>query len=136
MEEALKRLVNEWLANIDLPVGLQAQVEVRGERKLSPAIEGVFLRIAQEALANIARHSQAHNVVVRLLTDLPEAILEVQDDGIGFDPAIEKPGRKGLIAMHKRAARAGVELTIESEPGKGTLVRARWPRGDQTWQPI
>ncbi|MBA3388082.1 MAG: PAS domain S-box protein, partial [Rubrobacter sp.] len=82
------------------------------------------LRIVQEALANVRRHSRASGATVKLGVEDGEAWVEVRDDGRGFEPGIA-PG-VGLEGMRERAVALGGELEVESEPGEGTLVRLRF----------
>ncbi len=82
------------------------------------------LRIVQEALANVRRHSRARAATVKLGVEDGEAWVEVRDDGRGFEPGIA-PG-VGLEGMRERAVALGGELEVESEPGEGTLVRLRF----------
>jgi signal transduction histidine kinase len=89
------------------------------------------LRIAQEALGNALRHARgATRVVVRVAALDGGVLLEVTDDGAGFDPADpDLRGRHlGLTSMETRAARVGAALTITSSPGAGTAVRLEVPR--------
>jgi signal transduction histidine kinase len=88
--------------------------------------DGEVLRIAQEALANAVNHSGAASIGVRLAP----GVLEVVDDGAGFDPADPelRSRRLGLTSMEERAARIGGRLSIESSPGAGTTVRLETPR--------
>ncbi|QCB46465.1 ATP-binding protein [Hydrogenophaga sp. PAMC20947] len=88
------------------------------------------LHVAQEALANVMRHSGATRVTVRCHAPPPgEALLlEVHDDGAGFDvPEPGQSGGKGLTSMRRRAVAVGGQLVILSEPGCGTLVRMTLP---------
>ena len=82
------------------------------------------LRIVQEALANVRRHSGARRATVTLGTDGGEVRVEVHDDGRGFEPGAA-PG-VGLTGMRERAIALGGELEVESEPEGGTLVRLRF----------
>ena len=88
-------------------------------------------RVAQEAIANAVRHAAPTRIVVRLVELPGSIILEVRDDGRGFDPDAVYPG-KGLIGMRERAAALGAHLQIESGPGRGTVVRLQLQqsRGD------
>jgi PAS domain S-box-containing protein len=90
--------------------------------------EAVY-RIAQEALNNTVKHAQAERVELRLEQDADEILLEVRDDGGGFDPAGSFPGHLGLKSMRERVARLGGTLRIESAPGEGTRIRAQIPPG-------
>ena len=101
---------------------------------LQPAAEVALLRIVQEALANVVRHSGATHVDVTLRTAGEELVLAVRDDGAGFEPAGE-PSRQdcfGLEGMRERIRLAGGTLVVVSEPGKGTEVTARVPLAEST----
>lgn len=113
--------------------GAAAEVHVDGDaRPLHPEIEVSVLRIAQEALANAAKHARCTRVGVSL-TYLPaEIILDVRDDGAGFDASrAAESGGFGVASMQARAARLGGAVVIESEPGAGTTVSARMPAVDR-----
>ena len=87
-------------------------------------------RLAQEALHNCVKHAQATQVHVRIgpAEDNPRTLLvEVADDGVGFDPAAAAPGL-GLVSMRERAERLGGQLAVASRPGAGTVVRLLAPR--------
>ena len=94
-------------------------------------VETAVYRIAQEALQNVMKHAGAQRVHLRLATTAEAVVLEVSDDGVGFDPgsAAERagPGGYGLPGMQQRAELLGGQLTAESSPGRGTLVRLRVP---------
>jgi signal transduction histidine kinase len=83
------------------------------------------LRLAQEALQNALRHAGAHRVAVRLGAPDGRVVLEVGDDGVGFDPDDPelRSRRLGLTSMEERARRVGGRLEIRSAPGSGTTVR-------------
>ncbi|WP_067807934.1 GAF domain-containing sensor histidine kinase [Actinomadura formosensis] len=90
--------------------------------------EAVAYRISQEALYNALRHAGARTVEVRLATEDERAVLEVADDGSGFDVSDTEPqGGLGLASMRDRADSIGGELTIDAAPGKGTTVRLEVP---------
>ncbi|WP_371500124.1 GAF domain-containing sensor histidine kinase [Kitasatospora sp. NBC_00374] len=99
-------------------------------RALPPAREAAVLRVAQEALHNALRHSGAQSVAVSLTgTASRGAVLRVTDDGRGFDPeSVRRGGRHlGLVSMRDRAASVGGRLTLESAPGRGTVVEMEVP---------
>lgn len=86
----------------------------------------VLLRIAQEALANVARHSRAENVALTLSTRGGEQLLRIKDDGVGTDLAAVSRGH-GLENMAARARAVGGELQLASRPGHGLVITARVP---------
>ncbi|MEU9129784.1 GAF domain-containing sensor histidine kinase [Kitasatospora sp. NPDC048540] len=99
-------------------------------RALPPAREAALLRVAQEALHNALRHAGARAVTVSLTGTADRgAVLRITDDGRGFDPeSVRRGGRHlGLVSMRDRAASVGGRLTLESAPGKGTVVEMEVP---------
>jgi signal transduction histidine kinase len=113
--EVLRRQSGEVEVHLDVAEDLPA--DARRDREL--------LRIAQEALQNALRHADARRVGVRLGREDGHVVLEVSDDGRGFDPAaLEVRSRRlGLTSMEERAKRLGGRLHIRSAPGGGTTVR-------------
>src|SRR4051812_24362504 len=93
--------------------------------------DGEILRIAQEAIQNALRHSRAQRVAVRLAAADGTLVLEVTDDGVGFDPADPevRSKRLGLTSMEERAERLSGRLEIRSAPAAGTTVRLEAGRG-------
>lgn len=90
-------------------------------------IEDVF-RVAQEALSNALRHADASQINLLLDRDDDMLVLQVEDDGIGFDPVLDGDGAGvGLGSMHERAARLQGELTVQPAERGGTRVRLRVP---------
>lgn len=100
-------------------------------RALPAAQEEVVLRVAQEAMHNALRHADASAVTVRLEARGRGAVLRITDDGRGFDPsAVRRAGRHlGLVSMRDRADGVGGALTVESAPGKGTVIEMEVPGG-------
>ncbi|MHB0870462.1 MAG: ATP-binding protein [Chloroflexota bacterium] len=123
-----------WYAENRLkPQGVKVQLETAGiERRLPPEMETVLFRVVQEAVTNIARHAEAENVVISLNLSPSSAIIEVEDDGKGFDLAalsrIADRGRGlGLMGMRERVSLFSGNLTIETSPGAGTQLRIEVP---------
>ena len=102
-----------------------------GGQRLAPELETVLFRVAQQALANVAQHAGAARVSVRLERSGSSAVLRVDDDGRGFDPAhvevLTGHGGFGLTSMRERVQGVGGRLTVDSGPGRGTSVEARVP---------
>jgi PAS domain S-box-containing protein len=105
----------------------EVHTEFCKEPTLSFEAKEALYRIAQEALNNTVKHAQAARVDIRLGVSQGEIILELKDDGVGFDPQVEYAGHMGLNSMRERAAQIGGSLEIESAPGLGTRLRARVP---------
>lgn len=94
--------------------------------RLPPGAREALFRIAQEALANVARHARAENVQIWIGQDGEEAVLRVEDDGQGFDPRAAVSGM-GLRNLHERAAALRGRVDIESAPGAGSRIIACLP---------
>ncbi len=108
--------------------GLTIDVRGPGPRlELSEPIENQLFAIGREALANVQRHAEATAAQVRIEAQQEEVVVEVRDDGRGFDPTAGHPGHFGLESMRSRASEIGGRLTIKSSPGLGTIVRVRVP---------
>jgi signal transduction histidine kinase len=96
--------------------------------KLDNDIALTFLRVVQESLHNIAKHSGAKNVQVEVAGATDELTLSVSDNGAGFDLQESKAAvGLGLISMRERIQLIGGEFAIDSTPGAGTRIRARTP---------
>jgi signal transduction histidine kinase len=92
------------------------------EHNLRPDELLAIFRIIQEALTNIARHSEAKSVNISVLIDGRGFEISIQDDGKGFDVSTGLEHHYGIINMKERARLIGAELRIESSPGSGTRV--------------
>jgi two-component system sensor histidine kinase UhpB len=124
---ALDMLARETGQNSGISIAFQKTGE---ERRLSPEVELALYRIAQEALNNVVRHSQARRADLRLYFGEKTVELEVSDDGIGFNvpqsPTDFVPnGHFGLLGMYERADLIGARLSVASAPGKGTRLKVR-----------
>jgi signal transduction histidine kinase len=134
LPEALKKTVAEWGER----TGTRADFTVTGTaEQLHEEVAATLLRIVQEALSNAARHARASRVGVTLSFLGDEVILDIRDDGTGFNPLTvperTRAGGFGLDGMRARAERIAGSLTVESEKGHGTALSARVPlvRHDQ-----
>ena len=97
-------------------------------KELSPGTALCFYRIAQEALGNAAKHSEAKKIEVRLTHADGRVCLSVCDDGVGCDPnQIGKTGGLGVISMRERVVQLGGTFEFDSEPGHGTTVKVMVP---------
>jgi signal transduction histidine kinase len=92
--------------------------------KLSPDIEQCLFRVAQEALENVVRHSEAHQLCLQLAREDSHLVLVVSDDGRGFDAGrAAGQGCFGLKGMRERVEMLGGDLDIRSQQGQGTTIR-------------
>jgi signal transduction histidine kinase len=110
----------------------EARLDVEGaEQELPLSVAPELHRIAQEALSNALRHAGARRIVVRVAFGPREVLLDIVDDGRGFDPAQAMTGGGfGLVSMQERAARLGADFSIISAPAQGTRVSLRVPLPD------
>lgn len=107
--------------------GIALTVRVGDERATDSAVEQSLVRVAQEALANVARHSGARAAEVALAWAEESVTLDIVDDGRGFTPGAAATGF-GLESMRARLAQVGGEVIIRSAPGRGTQVSCVCPR--------
>ena len=128
----------EWLVELSQRATPEREIRLVAEERSAGVIPGrasvELLRILQEALANVRRHSAARSVEVRLWTDDEAVLLEVADDGRGFDPGTASAGI-GLSAMRERVEELGGEIEVSSRPGEGTKVAVRVPLEGDTPNP-
>jgi len=124
----------EWMAeNLRRERGIELNLEVSGpEYELQPEIRLVLFRIAQEALANIKRHSKATEAGIKLESNPDKTIMTISDNGKGFQPPLRlgdlaSVGRLGLTGMEERAKLLGGTLYVQSNPGEGTIITVELP---------
>ena len=127
--KGLAPAVRDYAADWSRQNGITAKVIVQGERSLPLDSEQTLYRIMQEALANVARHSEAAKVGINLLYSKEEISLTVTDDGHGYGADDTSRGF-GLSSMLDRAQGAGGKLTVESVLEKGTTVSCILPAGE------
>lgn len=106
-----------------LPVEQKMSID---EDQIPKPLKRVIYRVCQEALNNVAKHSKAKKVHLSLHKNCESIELMIQDNGKGFELSTPKKGI-GLSSMKERTEISGGNLSIHSEPGKGTVVKACWP---------
>lgn len=120
LDGILARFRNLWDIHAQLHVSLEGPVPLADHTRLQ------LVRIVNESLLNVMRHSRAHNVDVRLTRRNGYAIIEVADDGVGFDLSRVSPERLGIRIMRERAESIGGSLEVASTD-EGTTVRMEIP---------
>jgi len=133
LPDAIETMVRCWSQGC----GMSVEFHVTGEpRRLVPDVEAALFRAAQEALANVGKHAAATRVGVTLSYTDDVVLLDIRDDGVGFDPnSLQLGGRTpsrngtgmGLCGMRQRLQRVAGSLEIESAPGAGTALGATVP---------
>ncbi len=121
---ALRELATQWTQQTDIVANLRAE----GKQTLPLTLEEGLFRVAQEALANVARHSKATLVQIILTTTGETVTLSVADNGQGFDTARSEHPGVGLLSMQERMRALGGDVEVESTPGKGTRITAHCKR--------
>jgi signal transduction histidine kinase len=117
--------------NVERLHGPQVHFVLHGEeRRLKPEVEMALYRIAQEAVNNVHRHSEARNAWISLHFSQDELVLEIRDDGLGFEPPPDpshyaRKGHYGLLGMFERSELIRAKLVIQSSPGKGSQIVVR-----------
>ena len=136
LSAALERAATQWKKDNDVAANV---IATGMAYPLPPDTEVMLLRVMQEALRNVHKHAQAKQVTVTLSYMNDMVVLDVQDDGRGFDPqgaqalpAASDTGGFGLTAMRERVEQLGGTLFIESVPGEGTTVVVEIPAQAET----
>jgi PAS domain S-box-containing protein len=125
-EEGLGAALQNHAGAVSAREGLPVEVQVPAVRvQTEPTTEEHLYRFAQEALHNVVKHADASHAVVRLKAEeTGRLILEIEDDGKGFNPAQVPAGHLGLRTMADRLEQIGGTMEMQSVPSQGTLVRA------------
>lgn len=126
LKVALQSLINEWSERTGVDVHFQSVgLEVI---RFAPEVETALYRVVQEALTNITKHAAAKLVSIVVERRSGDAIVVVEDDGVGFDTDVQvSVGRLGLLGMRERVTLVGGSLQIEAAPKAGTLIRVCVP---------
>jgi PAS domain S-box-containing protein len=126
-EEGLITAITKQVESVRARHGLAVDADLPNEPDVPLELKEAIYRIAQEALTNTVKHARARRVGLRLTDGGEELVLEVADDGIGFQPEGPFPGHLGLRSMRERALHLHGTLDVESVPAQGTTIRARIP---------
>ncbi len=132
-ELGMAAAINRYARNTLESHNINVSTKFEGtDQRFAPEIEVTLFRIAQGAIGNILEHAEAKNVSIDLKCDAKECILEIKDDGKGFDVSkltrVEPGGRgAGLFIMRERTSMLGGMGNVESSPGKGTRIIAKVP---------
>ena len=130
LKAALETLVQKLRdTEPDLTINLELDDQVE---KLDKDLQGMVFYIVEEAIGNARKHAQARNIWVRTFTEDSNYLIEIRDDGVGFDVAkvqanYDQRGSLGMINMYERAEVMNAKLSIASAPGQGTRVSMRLP---------
>ncbi len=125
--EGLVTALSKQGAALQARHGITVLTQLCEEPELPLKVKQELYRIAQEAMHNTVKHARANKVNLGLSQTAQAIILEVRDDGIGFDPMGSFPGHLGLHSMQERISSLGGMFQIESAPGRGTSILAQVP---------
>jgi signal transduction histidine kinase len=121
---ALRTLCSDLADNCEISVQCRCS-------PVSPDLDArvalTLFRAAQEAIRNIRQHSQARHVSIELISDANEILLRVSDDGVGFNPVVDRGDCVGLASTEERLESIGGSLLVRSARGQGTVIEARCP---------
>jgi signal transduction histidine kinase len=127
----LATALRDVAANRAAGLPIRIEVNCEGEPRVLPdVVAGNLLLLAQEGITNALKHANAARIELRLTFQPQTLVLEVIDDGAGFDPLCAmgpRQGHFGLQGMRERMKRLGGQLELRSHPGKGTVIRAMVP---------
>ena len=126
-KDGLVTALNTQIEALRARHGIAAQTITNDEPEAPIEVKQVLHRIAQEAVHNTVKHSRARRVDVHLEAYDSWLVLQVTDDGVGFDPDESFPGHFGLHSMRERALEVGGSFEVESSPGRGTRIVVRVP---------
>ncbi|MGD7002605.1 sensor histidine kinase [Corynebacterium halotolerans] len=126
LREVIRR-VDTRQDSLGQPLAISLQLAGDVHRDLPEPISTAVVRVCQEALANVVKHAAADAAVVTLAVWDLELTLDVFDDGRGFDPDHTPPDSYGLRGLSRRLDSLGGTLTVESEPGEGTVLAVQIP---------
>ena len=124
LDQAIRRLAED--AAEESAMTVVSDVDPRLAARLAP-IAGDIVQLVREALSNAARHAGPGTCRVTLAEEAGWAILEIIDDGRGFDTGVPGSGGQGLPNLSERTASLGGSMEVDSAPGRGTAVRIRLP---------
>ena len=124
LDSALHELATEFEQRSDIVMVVEVDLAMAAQFASSAA---ALVQIAREGLSNVARHAQASTCKLSLVRQNDHAVLEIDDDGRGFDSDKVRAEGQGLRNMRERARALGGDVVVESSPGDGTTVRVRLP---------
>ncbi len=129
-ERSFQEVFEEYLGKWREQTGITVDARIPAQLNADPAVEVQLLRIVQEALSNVRKHSGARHASLAIESSRDGLRAVIEDRGVGFDEAsLERRGgpRFGLAIMRERAESVGGTVVIESVPGRGTSVRVELP---------
>jgi nitrate/nitrite-specific signal transduction histidine kinase len=128
IKSLITQLADAFIGRVRIPL----QLEIKGDSDLTHEEKVVFYRVAQEALNNIAKHSGARQVELKIECQPGQMSMRIKDDGLGFEPGSVTPEHLGIAIMRERASSIGASLKIDSQEGLGTIIELGWSSKDRS----
>jgi signal transduction histidine kinase len=130
-EDGLVASIRKHAAAVATRDGFEVRVHAcEDPLPLNPQAETELFRVVQEALHNSVKHAHPGHIEIRLIEPadaIRTLVVEVADDGVGFDPRVSRPGHLGLNTMRERTERLGGQFTVDSSPAGSTTIRLVLP---------
>jgi PAS domain S-box-containing protein len=128
-KEGLIAALQEHVASVQAGSRIEVVMSLCGEPDLPLVVKEALYRIVQQALQNVVEHAQASRAEIRLDCADRDIVLEVYDNGVGFDQSAVSPQSLGLTSIRERVTHLGGTMQIDSSPGTGTTIRLSIPPG-------
>lgn len=125
---SLKDALEAWFPDYCRQNDMQGTLDIRINGSISEAIEHQLFLLIQEGMANTVKHSEADRVMLTMQERAHVYLVQISDDGVGFDPKKTRSGSYGLMTMQERAQKLGGRLDINSREGIGTRIDIRIPK--------
>lgn len=124
--DRMKNVAKKWLEDNSILVEFNVQME---DRELDPGVSLHVMRIFQEGISNIYKHSQAKKVTISLKEEGEYLVLSIEDYGVGFDPDVKPEFHYGLKSIEQRAGKIGASYSMEKSSGhRGMILTLRWKK--------
>ncbi len=123
-KEGLVAALQNRLISVEDRARIKSSLQTNLSGRLPAQVEEGIYQITREALNNIIKHAKAKNIAIRIREESASILVEISDDGVGFEPdKARREGRLGLVNMQQCAQSQGWTLNIESSPGNGTCIK-------------
>ncbi len=126
--EGLTVALISQLFSLETRHNIEVKTELCDEPDVSLGVKEALYRIAREALHNTVKHARATRIDFRLLCEAEQVVMDIADNGVGFDGCAAFPGHLGLQSMRERAAQINGTFAVESVPGEGTRITVCVPQ--------
>lgn len=129
-DRRLSEALDKWFPDYCRQNGLQGNMDIRLTGALSEGIEHQLFLIVQEGMANVVKHASARHVALSLHDNGNQYVLQIHDDGQGFESDSIRVNSYGLSTMRERAQKLGGSMDLRSKAGAGTRIRVSIPKFD------